>query len=165
MIPAPLAAGEVTLRAWTEDEAGTYLGLRDELVFRFTTESRQLGEAETRLRIAAARRDPDLARFAICDPDAHPVGNLAVTRAGDLAFLSYWLAPHGRGRGWASAALRAGTEWAFAHWTVPTAELEIDKANGASIRVAQAAGFSRYGTRLTSACGGPADIYRRHRHG
>jgi RimJ/RimL family protein N-acetyltransferase len=39
--------------------------------------------------------------------------------------------------------------------------LEIDPANQASIRVAEAAGFRRGGMRLESACGGPALMYRR----
>lgn len=156
-----MPAGEVTLRPWEPEEAGLYSGLRDELVFRFTTEPPELGVDECRRTILDARADPNTVRFAICGPEGKPVGNLAVVRRTDAAEISYWLGPAGRGRGWASSALRAATEWVFERWPVERAELEIDLANRASMRVAEAAGYRRRGTRLTSACGGPAAIYTR----
>jgi ribosomal-protein-alanine N-acetyltransferase len=161
LIPPIVPAGEVTLRPWEPYEAGLYAGLRDELVLRFTTETAGLDEAGCRQNILGARRDPNHAPFAICEPGGRPVGNIAVVRRTDTADISYWLGGEARGRGWASAALRAATEWAFGQWPVRAAELEIDLANEASMWVAQAAGYRRRGTRLTSACGGPAAIYSR----
>lgn len=161
MIPPTVPAGEVTLRAWEPEEAALYVDLRDEVVLRFTTEPPTLHDEECRRNIVASRQDPNYAPFAICGPDGRPVGNLAVVRRASTVDLSYWLAPGGRGRGWAAAALRAATAWAFGWWPVEQAELEIDLANEPSMRVAQVAGYHRSGTRLTSACGGPAAIYRR----
>ena len=161
MRPHPVPAGEVTLRAWEPDEAGRYVRLRDDLVLRFTTETEQLGQGECRDDITAALAHPDHAPFAICDPEGRPVGNMAVLRRTETAEISYWLGAEARGRGWATSALRAATEWVFGEWPVRVAELEIDVANEASMRVAEAAGYRRRGTRIVSACGGPAAIYRR----
>lgn len=162
MNPPPVPAGEVTLRPWEPDEAGLYAGLRDDLVLRFTTEPVSLGLDECRRNISGALLNPNHAPFAICGPDASPVGNLAAVRRGNTVEISYWLGAEARGQGWASAALRAATDWAFQQWPVEEAELEIDVENEASMRVAEAAGYRRRGTRIVSACGGPAALYRRN---
>lgn len=161
MNPPTVPAGEVSLRPWHPEEADVYAGLRDDLVLRFTTEPVSLGLDECRQNIAGALQDPNHAPFAICGPDGTPVGNVRVVRKGPTVDISYWLGAEGRGHGWASAALRAATEWAFQRWPVEEAELEIDVENQASMGVAQAAGYRREGTRILSACGGPAAIYRR----
>ncbi|MGH8912131.1 MAG: GNAT family N-acetyltransferase, partial [Acidimicrobiia bacterium] len=135
--------------------------LRDEAVFRFTTEAPDLGLEACRQNITDAATDPNHAQFAICDRDARPVGNLAVMRSSAGAMVSYWLAAEARGKGWAAAALNASTEWAFGTWDLDHVDLEIDPANESSIRVARAAGYRRHGLRLESACGGPALLYRR----
>ncbi|CAN5735801.1 GNAT family N-acetyltransferase [soil metagenome] len=158
--PTAVAAGPVTLRPWRPDEATLYIDLRDESVFTFTTEARDLGSAQCRNNIAAAHTDPFHAPFAICDTHDRPVGNLAVVKRGSRAVVSYWLAQEVRGRGWASEAVRAATPWAFDTWDVSELEMEIDATNVASVRVAEAAGYLRHGTRLESACGGEALVYR-----
>lgn len=155
---APIAAGEVVLRPWRPEEAALYLDLRDETVFRFTTEDPDLDVVACRQNFGAD--DPHHVEFAICTSAGTPVGHLALTRRGRAAMASYWLAPQGRGRGWATAALNAADAWAFANWDPDYIELEIDPANFASIGVAGRAGFTRHGLRLESACGGPAHIYR-----
>ncbi len=160
MIPPEVTAEAVKLRPWRPEEAGLYVSSRDETVFSFTTEAPQLDEAECRSNIEAARADPWQAPFAICGPDDRPVGNVAVVQRGDVAVLSYWLAPQARGRGWAVAAVRAATRWAFDTWEVSVVELEIDPANQPSVRVAEASGFRRHGIRLESACGGAALVFR-----
>lgn len=165
MRPAPVPAGEVTLRTWEPEEGGVFAGLRDELVWRFTTEQESVGAAECRARIETALESPQSVLFAICGTEGLPVGNMSLLLRGDTAEISYWLGPEARGRGWASDALRAATDWAFRHWAVERAELEIDAENLASLRVAEAAGYRRRGTRLTSACGGPAVVYVQTPHG
>lgn len=161
MIPEPVTVGELTLRPWDPDEAGVYVDLRDDLVLRFTTEPPDLDEKQCRTNIEEARNDPNHVPFAICGRDGTVLGNLSITRLGDTAMISYWLAPQGRGKGVATDALRAATNWAFDHLPVAEAELEIDPENIASLRVAEAAGYSRRGIRLASSCGGPAVILRR----
>lgn len=161
MIPEPVAGGEVVLRPWTPEEAGLYVELRDDVVFRFTTEPQDLDERQCRANIEAAIADPDVAPFAICEKDGAVIGNLSVSCRGDTAVIAYWLAARARGRGRAAAALEAATAWAFEKWSIAHAELEIDPGNTASLRVAQAAGYRRQGLRLESACGGPAIVLRR----
>lgn len=153
--------GDISLRPWREGEGDVYRSLRDEEVFRFTTESDEADAAHCGLVIAAARADPRRAVFAVCDPNGDPVGNVAVRRTRDHVEVSYWLATAARGRGWASDSLRAVTAWVRSVWGEIEVWLEIDPANQASIRVAEAAGFRRGGMRLESACGGPALVYRR----
>ena len=161
MIPEAVAEGDVVLRPWKPEEAGLYVELRDDVVFRFTTEPQDLDERQCRANIEAATANPDEAPFAICELNGKVIGNLSVSRRGDTAVIAYWLAEHGRGRGRASAALRAATAWVFEKWSVVHTELEIDPDNTPSLRVADAAGYRRQGLRLESACGGPAIILRR----
>lgn len=153
--------GDISLRSWREDEGDRYRSLRDEEVFRFTTESDEADAAHCGLVIATARADPRRAAFAVCDPSGDPVGSVSVRRTRDHVEVSYWLSAAARGRGWASGSLRAVTAWARSVWGEAEVWLEIDPANQASIRVAEAAGFRRGGMRLESACGGPALVYRR----
>ena len=161
MIPEPLSVGEITLRPWREDEARLYMSLRDEEVFRFTTESEGADVADCEGIIADARTDPRRAALAVCAPAGTPVGNVAVRRTRDHVEVSYWLGADGRGRGWASTSLRATVDWIGSVWGEVEVWLEIDPANQASIHVAEAAGFRRAGMRLESACGGPALVFRR----
>lgn len=149
----------MTLRTWKPEEADTYCSLRDELVFRFTTEDPSLGPPEARRRIQGAGDDPNVVPFAIRDTSGSPVGHLSVSRLGPRVEISYWLGPGARGRGLASQALRAATRWAFDHWGPDTVRLEIDPANDASIRVAERCGYRPAGTRLESSCGGPALLF------
>lgn len=161
MIPEHLTAGEIALRPWGDDEGHLYMSLRDEEVFRFTTEAATADAAGCQSIISAARADPRRAAFAICDPSGAPVGTVAVQRRRDHVEVSYWLSAPARGRGWAATALRAATAWIRSTWGEVEVWLEIDPENQASIRVAEAAGFRRGGMRLESACGGPALVYRR----
>lgn len=161
MIPEPIVAGDLRLRAWEPGEVESYLSGRDATVFELTTEQASLGAEECRANIEAARLDPNLAPFAICDRDDRPVGNMAVSRQGSDAVLSYWLSPEARGRGWAAVALEAASDWAVRTWEVDRLILEILPVNRTSIRTAEAAGYRRAGLRLDSACGGPAILYQR----
>jgi RimJ/RimL family protein N-acetyltransferase len=53
--------------------------------------------------------------------------------------------PEARGRGMATAMLRALTDWAFAEAGVRRARLVVDVENPASLRVAERAGYVREG--------------------
>jgi ribosomal-protein-alanine N-acetyltransferase len=161
MIPETVTARGVVLRPWTPAEAPLYLELRDDLIFRFTTEPPELDEDQCRSNIESAIEDPDQAPFAICDENQTVIGNLSASRRGDTAVIAYWLAAGGRGKGNAAEALRAATAWAFEHWHVSGAELEVDPENAASLHVAAAAGYRRQAIRLSSSCGGPAIVLRR----
>ena len=61
------------------------------------------------------------------------------------AELGYSVVPEARGRGVATAILRALTRWAFDEAGVQRATLIIDVGNPASVRVAERAGYVREG--------------------
>jgi RimJ/RimL family protein N-acetyltransferase len=62
-----------------------------------------------------------------------------------VAHVGYWTAPATRGRGVTSDALRTLTEWFLTERGAARVELVVEPSNGASIRVAEAAGFVREG--------------------
>ena len=59
------------------------------------------------------------------------------------AEIGYWVAPPHRGSGYASAALDALSDWAFAHLDIGRLTLSIEPGNVASIATARRAGFER----------------------
>jgi RimJ/RimL family protein N-acetyltransferase len=59
--------------------------------------------------------------------------------------IFYWLAASARGRGIATAAVRALTPWAFEVLNLARIEIIVDPGNPASQRVAAAAGYEREG--------------------
>lgn len=61
------------------------------------------------------------------------------------ASVGYWVVGSARGRGVASAALRALTAWAFGELGVERLELYVEPWNTASARTAEGAGFRREG--------------------
>ncbi|WP_445443037.1 GNAT family N-acetyltransferase [Clavibacter sp. km1a] len=72
------------------------------------------------------------------------VGVSAIDRRHDTAWLHYWLAAAGRGRGLATRALAAAAGWAFADGLFRL-ELGHRVNNPASCRVATRAGFAQEG--------------------
>ncbi|HEX7758280.1 MAG TPA: GNAT family N-acetyltransferase [Caulobacteraceae bacterium] len=63
----------------------------------------------------------------------------------DAPEVGWALAPWSHGRGYASEALAAALAWGEARFGSPRAWCIIDPGNAPSIRVAQKAGFRRYG--------------------
>ena len=61
------------------------------------------------------------------------------------AAIGYWLAPHARGRGIATHAVRLIAGWAFRDLQVARLELTCGPDNVASQRVAERCGFTREG--------------------
>ncbi|ACQ82071.1 GCN5-related protein N-acetyltransferase [Beutenbergia cavernae DSM 12333] len=107
----PTLAGEaVTLRAWRLEDADWYVTARDDTVFTFTTERRDLTAADVVRAIERARSSATTAAFAIEDERGALVGNLAL-ELDDTAGVSYFLAPAGRGRGLATDAVRTALGW------------------------------------------------------
>lgn len=107
-----LVGVRVRLQPWSEQDAAWYVHARDDIVLRFTTERTDLTSAEVVSAIKEARSDPSVAAFAIVE-DATDVlvGNLAIELKDGFADLSYFLAPSGRGRGFASDAVRTAIDW------------------------------------------------------
>jgi RimJ/RimL family protein N-acetyltransferase len=96
----------------------------------------------------AGRRDGTRAGFAALDGDGRFVGvalAFGINRDEGEAELGYLVAPAERGRGFATAMLRALTDWAFAETGVERLRLVVDVENPASLRVAERAGYLREG--------------------
>lgn len=109
---------EIVLRQWTEDDAQWYMESRDEEVFKWTTEKRNLTVHDVVEGIRQANETDNIYCFAIVDNDSGRLqGNIALVleeenrRSGELMF---WLAPSGRGRGMAVRAAKRLCQWAFA---------------------------------------------------
>jgi RimJ/RimL family protein N-acetyltransferase len=68
----------------------------------------------------------------------------------DIAEVSYYLAASARGRGYATRAVRLLARWAFEENGVERLVLRANPANGASLRVAERAGFTREGIARSS---------------
>jgi len=62
-----------------------------------------------------------------------------------VADIGYWTAPEARGRGLTSDALRTLTRWFLGDAGAARVELVVEPANVGSVRVAEAAGFTREG--------------------
>ncbi|MGH2588382.1 MAG: GNAT family N-acetyltransferase [Dehalococcoidia bacterium] len=145
----PLRARNFVLRHWDPDDADWYVSARDEEVYRWTTEPRELAVETLRAVIERNRREPAWVGLAITDAvTGEIIGNIALrpeSDAGESAEVTYWLAPQGRGRGAATESVRALCAWAFTSTPVVTITLRTDPDNHASQAVAQRAGFTLQG--------------------
>ncbi|MCS7479597.1 GNAT family N-acetyltransferase [Umezawaea endophytica] len=81
------------------------------------------------------------------------------------AEMGYRVAPWARGRGVATTAVRAVTEWAFARVGLHRVQLYHAVANEASCRVAVRAGYLIEGTLRSAAVYGDGVRYDEHLHG
>lgn len=137
------------LRPWTASDAGA---LRDAFLTTPDLVS-QLGGADlstiaaAEAHIAGPLAADDAHRvWAIVD-DGVAVGSVgvsAIDHRHDTAWLHYWLAGSGRGRGLATRALAGAAAWAFADGLFRL-ELGHRVNNPASCRVATRAGFAAEG--------------------
>jgi RimJ/RimL family protein N-acetyltransferase len=81
--------------------------------------------------------------LAIVDDDDALLGMVGVRLTEDPPTVGYWLAPEARGRGLATAATRALSDWTFATLAPVRLALHAEPANHASRRVAEKCGFAR----------------------
>src|SRR4051794_29471051 len=99
-------------------------------------------------RYEAGRRDGTREAFAAVDGDGRFLGlalAVEIDREAREVELGYVVAPGARGRGVATAMLRALTEWAFAETGALRIRLIVDVVNEASLRVAKRCGYVREG--------------------
>ncbi|MGW0178298.1 GNAT family N-acetyltransferase [Nocardia sp. NPDC003345] len=151
----PLTDGVVLLRRWREsDHPQRLAGFADPLCRRF---SWPLAEPYTERHLRERFADEEPARlrgeevgFAVVDA-AEPVDVLGAAslydtgRAEGRMGVGYWLAPHARGRGNATRAVRLLAHWAFDALAVRRLELTCGPDNIASQQVALRCGFVREG--------------------
>jgi RimJ/RimL family protein N-acetyltransferase len=133
----------IVLREWRSDDAAWYAeAVRDAEIQRYTTEPPSLTEADVARAIARLAGRADAEGYLIADEaTGERLGNIAIAYDGSIGDVSYWVAASGRGRGAASAALRAICTLAGPRCTV--IRLWTHAENVASQRVALAAGFRR----------------------
>jgi [ribosomal protein S5]-alanine N-acetyltransferase len=144
-IPERLQGDEYFLRRWEVNDAEWYVNSRDDEIFRWTTEKRDLTIAETEAAILKVNASLEALCFAIVDSSKDSLlGNIAlvleVDRT-DTAEMMYWLAAAARGRGIATQAVTLLSDWAFQSLDLQHIVLKIRSGNLHSQRVAERAGF------------------------
>ena len=83
----------------------------------------------------------ELSTWAIVDDDARPIGMISIHAIDDgVASIGYWVAPWGRGRGAASAAVRLVVEMART-MGARAVTADVAEANLASRRTVESCGF------------------------
>ena len=145
----PLRGTIVALRAWEPDDAEWYVAARDEVIFRWTKEPRDLTANLVRRVIEAQLRRPTYAGFAVTDvKTTELLGNISLVFTEPdrhQAEIMYWLSPAARGRGAATDAVRIAIGWAFDALPIDEIELLTNPGNEASQQVAGRAGFAPRG--------------------
>lgn len=105
--------------------------------------------------------------FAITDNDDAFIGAcslLAVDLERSRAGIGYWVAPWGRGQGAARDAVRLVTTWAHNVIGIRQLLMEIEPANPASVRSAEAAGFTFNGQEATAKVKGDERLFHIYEH-
>lgn len=145
-----LTGAKVRLRPWTPDDADDVAAAcQDPDIQRWTTVPSPYTRehaVEYVTRIAPAAWDDGGAVYAVVDSATGDLaGAIGVHGMRDgVAHVGYWAAPAARGRGLTSDALRTLTRW-FLENGADRVELVVEPANTGSVRVAEAAGFTREG--------------------
>jgi RimJ/RimL family protein N-acetyltransferase len=139
------------VRSWREDDAvplqrhadnrNVWLNLRDLFPHPYTLE-------DARWWVAFASSEDPERSFAIATDD-EPIGGIGLVPGEDVnrhsAELGYWLAEPFWGRGIATSAVRAFTDWAFERFSLNRIFATPFAGNTASERVLEKAGFNREG--------------------
>lgn len=138
---------DTLLRPWSLDDAPIMLAAAGEPMMdrQFTSPVDSLPAAQEWIALLAARRSEDTAySFAVLH-EGVPVGNVAVSsvdRRHLTGWISYWMREEARGKGLATRACQAVSEFAFSELGLFRLELAHRMDNPASCRVALGAGFS-----------------------
>jgi RimJ/RimL family protein N-acetyltransferase len=150
----PLRAQRILLRPWTSaDVPAIVAACQDPTIPAYIPhipspygEADAIGwlESQEPNRLAGSHLE-----LAIADPDderllgAIGAANIDMTQL--TASVGYWLAPHARGQGHATSALRVFARWLFDDHGLARLELTTDPDNTASQRVAARCGFRQEG--------------------
>jgi RimJ/RimL family protein N-acetyltransferase len=151
---SPALADEVVaLRPWRESDIPAQLEAFSDPWFQRFSDWAPRDEAEALAYLAAhehARERDEQIELALVEPhdDGVLLGGGSLNNV-DLregrAGIGYWLAPHARGRGVATHAVRLICGWAFEDLRLARLELTCGPDNLASQRVAERCGFTREG--------------------
>lgn len=138
---------DTLLRPWTPDDAPIILAAAGEEMMdrQFTSQIDSLAAAEEWIALLASHRTDDAAyAFAVLH-EGVPVGNVAVSsveRRHLTGWVSYWMREEARGKGLATRACRAVSEFAFSELGLFRLEIAHRLDNPASCRVAKGAGYA-----------------------
>ncbi len=158
-----LRTDRLLLRPWTEADAAWYVGAIDDEILRWTREPDDLTVEDWIACLSDAQSGRS--QSAAITSDRALVGNVTVTQRRNAVEISYWISAEARGRGFASEALNATTDWVSDNLGPIPLHLEISPDNAASIAVAKRAGYSFSEYRLSKdRCAddlGRVAVYRR----
>ncbi len=142
-----LDLGSCTLRSWRSDDEDSlvrhaddrdvWINLRDRFPHPYTRD-----DARAWLRLVAESTPETSFAVAVA---GEAVGGIGITLQDDVsrrsAEIGYWLSRAYWGRGIATAAVRALTDWAFAHFDLCRLYAGVFEWNPASARVLEKAGY------------------------
>jgi RimJ/RimL family protein N-acetyltransferase len=145
-----LRVGELVVRPWREADVGALVRAYSQADVR-RWHARSMDEAEAHRWIgsrAAHWREETGADWAVADPGGvvGRVGLRDIDLAAGRSEVSYWVLAEARGRGIATRALCAITDWAFDHLGLHRLELSHATENLPSCRVARGACYAVEGT-------------------
>ncbi|MEU8890207.1 GNAT family N-acetyltransferase [Streptomyces sp. NPDC048442] len=187
-VPATLGLGDARLHPWSLKDLdcptlldGLFAAAADPQIALWNPAPTADLEAATKwIEIRAnAWSAGTIAAFALLDGDTDSVGSDAddtaptflgaltvrwTDRSDGLGMIGYWLLPASRGRGLATRATLAATDWAFRTAGVRRLELAHAVENEASCRVAQRCGFPAEGTLRASYRFGDGQYHDEHLH-
>jgi RimJ/RimL family protein N-acetyltransferase len=151
-VPA-LADEVVRLRRWREADVPAQLEAFGDPVFKRFSDWAPHTEADARVYLAEheqARQAGRHIEFALVEPhdDNAVLGGASLNNVNleqGRAAIGYWLAPHARGRGAATHAVRLISRWAFEELQLARLDLTCGPDNRASQGVAERCGFTREG--------------------
>jgi RimJ/RimL family protein N-acetyltransferase len=153
-LPIPTLADEVVvLRRWREADVPAQLEAFGDPLFERFSDWAPRTEADARAYLAEheqARRRGLQIEFALVEThdDTHLLGGASLNNVSlehGRAAVGYWLAPHARGRGIATHAVRLICRWALEDLQLDRLELTCGPDNRASQAVAERCGFTREG--------------------
>jgi RimJ/RimL family protein N-acetyltransferase len=158
----------VTLRPWRlADAPALREACGDEDVMRFTTVPGAFSEEAAsdwiRRQQAHAERGTAIVLAIIGPDDPSPVGMIGLYglfRDDGTARLGYWLVHSARGRGLATAAVRALTAWGFDHLRLAEVIIDREPGNVASGKIADKLGAEQSGTHVVDHHGSQVQLIR-----
>ena len=157
----------IALRPWTHDDVEALVrACVDPEIQRWTLVPAGYTRAHAERFVehaAQALADRSSVEVAVVDATSDEVlgsvGLVTIDHERGVAEIGYWTAPHARGRGVATRAVRLLTDFAFAELGLKRLELMPFVGNRASERVAARAGYVREGRRSGyESKAGPTDV-------
>jgi RimJ/RimL family protein N-acetyltransferase len=144
-----VTASGFRMRAWTDDDVSALLRAFEPAEMRWQQPGPPIDNPEAALAWIAKRRfaweTGTGYTFAVTDADDDILGCMSVTainRDHEIGWVAYWTMEHARGRGVATDAARAITDWAFAELGLFRLETGHRTDNVASCKVATRAGYA-----------------------